>query len=243
MSDFVCSEGKEYNALESLDKDALEDLETMEKKLKKNAFLKGNIISLDDVEAYDNFMLLNVKLPKEKYPKILQWKSAYERMKLNWKISKKPNKGRTFTEYVKMMTDKLNEQNKVYDDKMKEISNFSSKILKHDEKEKEVTTIHFFKQKDNEFEIQILVEFLPDVPATQSQDIVSKLSIISHKHLPNKSSINTLKGEKGELSAIITSTIEKDDYDLEHLATDVKRNIQGVYNVKIKSIERSGKAK
>jgi len=48
------------------------------------------MISIIDVETYDNFILLNVNLSKEEYPNIKKWKKEIERMKLNWKSSKKP---------------------------------------------------------------------------------------------------------------------------------------------------------
>ena len=51
-----CNEGKEYNALDSLDDSTLNDLKELEAKLKKTPFIKGIIISVDDVTAYDNFM-------------------------------------------------------------------------------------------------------------------------------------------------------------------------------------------
>ena len=85
-------EGKEYNQIESLDKESLTDLNNLEKTLNNKTFIKGNIISIDDIEALDNLELLNINITKNNYPNIFKWKKEIERMRLNWKISKKnPN--------------------------------------------------------------------------------------------------------------------------------------------------------
>ena len=57
-------EGKEYNQIESLDKESLADLNNLEKTLNNKAFIKGNIISIDDIEALDNLDLLNINITK-----------------------------------------------------------------------------------------------------------------------------------------------------------------------------------
>ena len=98
-------EGKEYNQIESLDKESLTDLNNLEKTLNNKTFIKGNIISIDDIEALDNLELLNINITKNNYPNIFKWKKEIERMKLNWKISKKPAKikGKTFKEYIEIL--------------------------------------------------------------------------------------------------------------------------------------------
>ena len=116
-------------------------------------------------------------------------------------------------------------------------------ILKHGTPEKEVTTIHFFVKKDNEFTIKILVKFLPDQKTLTVNEVASKLAIISHNHLPNKTNIEPSKNDKGEISAVISSTIDKKEYDIENLAQDLKRNIQGIYSVSILSIESAEQTK
>ena len=71
-------EGKEYNKIESLDKESLSDLNKLEKTLNNKSFIKGNIISIDDIETLDNLELLNINITKENYPNIFKWKK-------NWK--------------------------------------------------------------------------------------------------------------------------------------------------------------
>ena len=230
------SEVKEYTPLESLDEATIKDLKELEKKLQRNQFIKGPIISIDDVHSYENFLLLNIDLPKDEYPKIYKWKVEIERFKHNWKISKKVN-GRTFLEYIQNITRKIDQQNKVYDDKLKEITNFSNNILKHENPEKEVTTIHFFEKKDSHYQIKVLVKMLPNQEQITANDLSSKLAIISHNHFRNKSQIEPINNPKEGISAIISTTIDKKEYDIENLAQDIKRNIQGIYSVSILSIE------
>ena len=47
-------EEKEYNKIESLDKESLSDLNKLEQTLHNKTYIKGNIISIDDIEALDN---------------------------------------------------------------------------------------------------------------------------------------------------------------------------------------------
>ena len=141
-------EGKEYNKIESLDKENLSDLNKLEKTLHNKTYIKGNIISIDDIEALDNLELLNINITKENYPNIFKWKKEIERMKLNWKISKKPAKikGKTFKEYIEIQTNKVAIKNKEFNEQMKADMKFHENILKSEEKEKEIATIHFFNK-------------------------------------------------------------------------------------------------
>ena len=160
-------EGKEYTPIESLDKESLSDLNNLEKTLINKAYIKGNIISIDDIETLDNLELLNINIKKSNYPNIFKWKKEIEGMKLNSKISKKPLsiKGKTFKQYIIIQTDKLNKENNEFNEKIKSDMKFHENILKYEEKEKEVTTIHFFSKKNEEinYTLKILIKFFPDV--------------------------------------------------------------------------------
>ena len=59
-------EGKEYTPIESLDKESLSDLNNLEKILNNKTYIKGKIISIDDIEALDNLDLLNINITKKK---------------------------------------------------------------------------------------------------------------------------------------------------------------------------------
>ena len=234
-------EKKEYTLFTNLEPSAQEDIKNLEKKLTYKDFLNGKIISISDVETYDNFILLNVNLSKEEYPNINKWKKEIERMKLNWKISKKPIqiKGRTFTEYVKLQYEKLEEQDKNYSNKIKELTNISKNIInENSNKNKEIATLHFFKKKDEGYKIRILIKFLPGLNI-KYQDIASKIMIISHNYFKNKTICEEGKGDLNNgISAILSSIIDKSEYDIENFANDIKRNIQGVLTLTILGIDK-----
>ena len=100
-------EGKEYLPIESLDKQSLSDLNNLEKLLTNKTYIKGNIISIVDIETLENLELLNINITKNNYPNVFKWKKEIERMRLNWKISKKPPniKGKTFKQYIQIQTE------------------------------------------------------------------------------------------------------------------------------------------
>ena len=238
---FHNDERKEYTPFENLEKSAQENIKTLEKKLTYKDFLNGKIISISDVETYDNFILLNVNLSKEEYPNINKWKKEIERMKLNWKISKKPIqiKGRTFNEYVKFQYKKLEEQDKNFSNKIKQLTNISKNIINdNSNKNKEIATLHFFKKKDEGYKIRILIKFLPG-QNIKYQDIASKIMIISHNYFKYKTICEEGKGDiNNGISAILSSIIDKNEYDIENFANDIKRNIQGILTLTILGIDK-----
>ena len=234
-------EKKEYTPFENLEQSAKDDIKNLEKKLTNKDFLNGKIISISDVETYDNFILLNVNLSKEEYPNIIKWKKEIERMKLNWKISKKPIqiKGRTFNEYVKFQYKKLEEQDKNFSNKIKQLTNISKNIINdNSNKNKEIATLHFFKKKDEAYKIRILIKFIPGLNI-KYQDIASKIMIISHNYFKYKTICEEGKGDiNNGISAILSSIIDKNEYDIENFANDIKRNIQGILTLTILGIDK-----
>lgn len=238
---FCIDEGKEINSFESLEPSQVSEIENLEKKLKYKSFINGNTITSADVVAYQNYLNLNIELPKDKFPKIITWLNEIKRLERNWKLSKRTHRkenGETFSEYVDIINKKISSHNLVYDSKMKEMRQFSDKLNGNQpSKEKEITTINFFAKKEKEYDIQILIKFLPNNELS-TNNIASKLAIISHNHFPNKCNIEPSINNKGEISAIIQSTIDNENYDIEPLANEIKRNINGVYNISIQSIEK-----
>jgi translation initiation factor 1 (eIF-1/SUI1) len=240
-------EGKEYNQIESLDKESLADLNNLEKTLNNKAFIKGNIISIDDIEALDNLDLLNINITKNNYPHIFKWKKEIERMKLNWKISKKPAniKGKSFKQYIQIQTNKLAIKDKEYNEQMKSDMKFHENILKSEEKEKEITTIHFFTKKNEgqNYLIKILIKFFPGLNTTY-KDLAPKILIICHNHLRNKTDIEEYKNDKEKegnikgISIVLTSFIDTEDYNIEPLSMELKRNISGINSVSILRLEK-----
>lgn len=241
-------EGKEYIPIESLDKQSLSDLNNLEKLLINKAYIKGNIISIEDIETLDNLELLNINITKNNYPHTFKWKKEIERMRLNWKISKKPPniKGKTFKQYIEIQTEKLVDQNKQFDEKIKSNMKFHENLLKPEEKEKEITTIHFFTKKNEgqNYLIKILIKFFPGLNTTY-KDLAPKILIICHNHLRNKTDIEEYKNDKEKegnikgISIVLTSFIDTEDYNIEPLSMELKRNISGINSVSILSLEKN----
>ena len=240
-------EGKEYIPIESLDKQSLSDLNNLEKLLINKAYIKGNIISIEDIETLDNLELLNINITKNNYPHTFKWKKEIERMRLNWKISKKPPniKGKTFKQYIEIQTEKLVDQNKQFDEKIKSNMKFHENLLKPEEKEKEITTIHFFTKKNDgqNYLIKILIKFFPGLNTTY-KDLAPKILIICHNHLRNKTDIEEYKNDKEKegnikgINIVLTSFIDTEDYNIEPLSMELKRNVSGINSVSILSLEK-----
>jgi len=240
-------EGKEYIPIESLDKQSLSDLNNLEKLLINKTYIKGNIISIEDIETLDNLELLNINITKNNYPHTFKWKKEIERMRLNWKISKKPPniKGKTFKQYIEIQTEKLVDQNKQFDEKIKSNMKFHENLLKPEEKEKEITTIHFFTKKNEgqNYLIKILIKFFPGLNTTY-KDLAPKILIICHNHLRNKTDIEEYKNDKEKegnikgISIVLTSFIDTEDYNIEPLSMELKRNVSGINSVSILSLEK-----
>ena len=236
-------EGKEYNKIESLDKESLSDLNKLEKTLNNKSFIKGNIISIDDIETLDNLELLNINITKENYPNIFKWKKELERMKLNWKISKKPTKikGKTFKEYIEIQTNKVALKNKEFNEQMKNDMKFHENILKSEEKEKEITTIHFFNKKNDtqNYILKILIKFFPDINL-KYKDLAPKILIICHNHLINKTDIEEYNDGKDTkcINILVTSLVDNEEYNIEKLSMELKRNINGISSISILSLDK-----
>jgi hypothetical protein len=237
-------EGKEYNKIESLDKESLSDLNKLEKTLHNKTYMKGNIISIDDIEALDNLDLLNINITKENYPNIFKWKKEIERMKLNWKISKKPAKikGKTFKEYIEIQTNKVAIKNKEFNEQMKTDMKFHENILKSEEKEKEIATIHFFNKKNDtqNYVLKILIKFFPDINL-KYKDLAPKILIICHNHLINKTDIEEYNDGKDIkcINILVTSLVDNEEYNIEKLSLELKRNISGISSISILSLEKN----
>ena len=241
-------EGKEYIPIESLDKQSLTDLTNLEKILSHKTYIKGNIISTEDIDTFNNLELLNININQNNYKNIFKWKKEIERMKLNWKISKKPPniKGKSFKEYIEIQTNKLADKNKIFDEQIKNNMKLHENILKPEENEKEVATIHFFTKKNdgqNMYILKILIKLTPGFNMTY-KDIAPKILIICHNHLRNKTDIEEYRDPKEKennvksINIVLTSLIDSEDYNIENLAGELKRNIGGISSVSILSLEK-----
>ena len=122
---------------------------------------------------------------------------------------------------------------------------FHENLLKPEEKEKEITTIHFFTKKNEgqNYLIKILIKFFPGLNTTY-KDLAPKILIICHNHLRNKTDIEEYKNDKEKegnikgINIVLTSFIDTEDYNIEPLSMELKRNISGINSVSILSLEK-----
>ena len=110
------------------------------------------------------------------------------------------------------------------------------------ENEKEIATIKFFKKNNGEKEyiIKILVKFFTDLNMSY-KDLAPKISIICHNHLPNKTEIEEYKESNDAnkfINVLITSIVSSEEYNIEKLSEELKRNINGVATVSILSLDK-----
>lgn len=241
MVESCYDESKELNSLSNTDQETIDKLNNLESTVSKSSFITGDMITPTDITTLDDIESMNLDIPNTTYPKLLKWMKEINRLKLNWKISKRPDKGRTFIEYIQKSQKIISEQKAQYDSELLNKNSQSKDLLNKHFQEKEMAVIHFNPKKESGYEIKIQVKFLPIEKGQQGitlAEVSSKLAIVTHSYLQNKTDIQPNKNDKGEIAAEITSIVDNEDWDIEPLAQDLKRNVNGVFNVVISSIKK-----
>ena len=222
------------------------DLNNLENQIKQNKCLKDEILSVDDVLIFEQLRESKCIILEKKYPNIYRWANELERMKRNWRISKRKNKGATFAEFIKNKEDLIRNEQKneeknlisglsINADKLNNIHNSPSSNCKHNSKIN--TTPPKSIKKLKEYSIEIGVKFKPNIYKNWSE-ISSNLSIICQVYLPRGTEIKPVKDKNtGELFAIIYSWTHKENYDISYIEQDIKRNIISVESVNIIDIK------
>jgi len=223
------------------------DLINLENQIKQNRCLKDEILSVDDVLIFEQLRNSKCVILEKKYPNIFRWANELERMKRNWRISKRKNKGSTFAEFIKNKEDLIRKEQKnseeqklisglsVNADKSNNINNSPSSNCKHNSKIN--TTPPKSIKKLKEYSIEIGVKFKPNIYKNWSE-ISSNLSIICQVYLPRGTEIKPVKDKNTrELFAIIYSWTHKENYDISYIEQDIKRNINSVESVNIIDIK------
>ena len=222
------------------------DLINLENQIKQNKCLKDEILSVDDVLIFEQLRDSKCVILEKKYPNIYRWANELERMKRNWRISKRKNKGATFAEFIKNKEDLIRNEQKneeknlisglsINADKLNNIHNSPSSNCKHNSKIN--TTPPKSIKKLKEYSIGIGVKFKPNIYKNWSE-ISSNLSIICQVYLPRGTEIKPIKDKNtGELFAIISSWTHKENYDISYIEQDIKRNIISVESVNIIDIK------
>ena len=86
------------------------DLINLENQIKKNIYIKDEILSIDDVLIYEEIRKSKIIIPEKKFPFMYKWIMELERLRKNWRISKRKNKGSTFIEFIKNAEDQLRKE-------------------------------------------------------------------------------------------------------------------------------------
>jgi hypothetical protein len=172
------------------------DLINLENQIKQNRCIKDEILSVDDVLIFEQLRDSKCIILEKKYPNIFRWANELERMKRNWRISKRKNKGSTFAEFIKNKEDLIRKEQKVNEEKKlisglsmdadKANNNSPSSTYKHNSKIN--TTPPKSIKKLKEYSIEIGVKFKPNIYKNWSE-ISSNLSIICQVYLPRGTEI------------------------------------------------------
>ena len=222
------------------------DLINLENQIKQNRCIKDEILSVDDVLIFEQLRESKCIILEKKYPNIYRWANELERMKRNWRISKRKDKGSTFAEFIKNKEDLIRKEKKneeknlisglsIDADKSNNINNSPSSNCKHNSKINSTPPKSIKKLK--EYSIEIGVKFKPNIYKNWSE-ISSNLSIICQVYLPRGTEIKPVKDKNtGELFAVIYSWTHKENYDISYIEQDIKRNIISVESVSIIDIK------
>ena len=223
------------------------DLINLENQIKQNRCIKDEILSVDDVLIFEQLRESKCVILEKKYPNIYRWANELERMKRNWRISKRKNKGATFAEFIKNKEDIIRKEQKIDEEKnlisglsmntekTSNINNSPSANCKYNSKIN--TTPPKSIKKLKEYTIEIGIKFKPNEYKNWSE-ISSNLSIICQVYLPRGTEIKPVKDKNnGELFAIIYSWTHKENYDISYIEQDIKRNINSVESVNIIDIK------
>ena len=224
------------------------DLINLENQIKQNRCIKDEILSVDDVLIFEQLRESKCIIQEKRYPNIFRWANELERMKRNWRISKRKNKGSTFAEFIKNKEDLIRKEKKIDEEKNlisglsmnldssnNNINNSPSSNCKHNSKINQTPPKSIKKLK--EYTIEIGVKFKQNMYKNWSE-ISSNLSIICQVYLPRGTEIKPVKDKNtGELFAIIYSWTHKENYDITYIEQDIKRNIIEVESVNIIDIK------
>ena len=215
------------------------DLINLENQIKKNIYIKDEILSIDDVLIYEEIRKSKIIIPEKKFPFMYKWIMELERLRKNWRISKRKNKGSTFIEFIKNAEDQLRkEKNKNMENDVisgLQININSSNNNSNNNSPNNNSSKHIKKLK--EYSMEIGVRFEKNIKKNWSE-ISSNLNIICQAYLPRDTEIKPIKDDKtGEIFAIIMTKSHKEKYDISYIEKDIKRNIPSVESVNIIEIK------
>ena len=220
------------------------DLENFENIIKKNKYVKDDILSVDDVLLYEDLREQKGMIIEKFYPNIYRWAKELERMKKNWRLSKRKNKGSSFTEYIKNAEDKLRNEKIIESQNNNLLSGLMALNINNNNNEKEKekndkdknSNKHNNNKKLKTYSMEIIVKFNHNM-IKNWMEISSNLSIICQAYLPRGTEIKPIKDENDEIYALIQTFSHKEKYDITYIENDIKRNILCAEKVEITNIK------
>ena len=225
------------------------EIAALEAKIKKNSYIKEDIVTTDDAIIFEELRESKRLIPEKMYPNLYRWAKEMERMRRNWRVSKRKEKGRTFVEFINKEEEKLRKQKKL-DEEIELIQGLkiTDNIYSNHSSQSQTNTfsktaskiplkIPDFspknKKKLREFSLEIGIRF-NESDYKNWVEISSNLSIMSQAYLPRGTEIRTVKDEKSEEIFVVISTFShKEKYDITYIERDIKRNVPSVKSVEI----------
>ena len=220
------------------------DLNNFENIIKKNKYVKDDILSVDDVLIFEDLREQKALIVEKFYPNIYRWAKELERMKKNWRLSKRKNKGSSFTEYIKNAEDKLRNEKIIESQNNDLISGLMALNFNNNNNNNNNSNNNNNNEKDKDkkhkklktYSMEIIVKFNKNM-IKNWMEISSNLSIICQAYLPRGTEIKPIKDENDEIYALIQTFSHKEKYDITYIENDIKRNILCVDKVEIANIK------
>jgi len=213
----------EFNTIYKFNFDDSIDLLNLENQLKKNKYLKDEILSVDDIIIFEKLKESSITININQYPNIFKWANELERMRRNWKLSKRKDKGSSFAEYIKLSEDKIRNEKSDNKDNIninKEIQIEKNNIKKLKEYSVSINIRFDLEQKNNWLEISNI------------------LNQICQIYLPRGTIVKPIKDEKtGEIFAVIETMSHKKDFDLSSIKRDIQNEIPTFKSIDIIEIK------
>lgn len=233
---------KQYYTPYKFDFEEETDLINLENQIKQNKYIKDEILSVDDALIFEKLRESKRIIIEKKYPNIFRWANELERMKRNWRISKRKNKGSSFVEYIKNAEDTVRKEKKIDEEKnlisglAMDTEKITTEVKSHKRNTSNSNSPKSIK-KLKEYKIEIGIKFNQNMFKNWSE-ISSNLSIICQVYLPRGTEIKPIKDKNtGEIFAIINSRTHKEKYDISYLEQDIKRNINSVESVNLIDVQ------
>lgn len=229
------SEGAIYYSNYKYDYSNENDLKRLEQQIKKNIYIKDEILSIDDAVIYEEIRKKDMVINQKLYPSLFKWYKNMERLKRNWRLSKKLDKGSSFEEYIKKVEEKSRNEKRFNESSQELISGLQVNNNKDNKCDYNKSITKTFK-KMNEYKLELGISFKKDKEKNWAE-ISANLSIICQVYFPRDTEIKPIRDEDNNIYSVIVTRVHKKDYDLSYFIKDVKKNINAVEDINVIDIQ------